>query len=244
MYQFDLTTLRGWISAVWQLIVGAMRLDPAAFEAAVASENGLLLGILVALVAGASLSLGQSMVLFANRVSPKRFLLSLASSAVMMTLVMVFWALSSWLIASFVMGSTHPVRDYVIVVALGSAPAVLGFWVLLPYLGNLLAWLLRAWIFLAILVGMGSVMTLGFWQDLIVCGAGWLLLELLTHLPIFDLDAWRAWYWRITTGQTEQLGAEELAIQLADEANLGLQAGNTAGTVTGTRNETSKELHS
>ncbi len=225
MYEFDLTTLRGWVSAVWQLIVGVMRLDPAAFQAAVASPNGLLLSLFVALIAGVSLSLGQSVVLFANRVSPKRFVLSLVGGAIMMTLVMVFWAFSSWFLVRILSSRSYPMRDFVIVVALGSAPTVLGFWVLLPYLGNILAWLLRAWVFLAILVGMGSVMALTFWQAVFVCGAGWLLLELLTHIPIFDADAWRAWYWRITTGQTQQLGAEELAVQLADEANLGLHAG-------------------
>lgn len=227
MYQFDLTTLRGWIAAIWQLITGVMRLDPAAFQAAESSEDGLFLALVVALLAGMSLSLGQSVVLFANRVPPRRFLLSLVGGAVMMMLVAVFWAISAWLMVRFFIDDGQPLRDFVIVVALGSAPAVLGFWLLLPYLGHLLAWLLRAWVFLAILVGMGSVMLLNFWQALVVCGAGWLLLELLTHLPIFDVDAWRAWYWRITTGQTTRFGAEDMAVQLADEANLGLSPGQS-----------------
>jgi hypothetical protein len=224
MYDFDLTTLRGWVSAVWQLIAGVLRLDPAAFQACISSENGLLLALIVLLVSGISLSIGQSVVLFANRVSPKRFALSLLGSALMMTISMTFWAISSWLIVTLLLGNAHPVRDFVIVVALGSAPAILGFWVLVPYLGNILAWLLRVWIFFAILVGMGAVMGLTFWQALLSCGLGWLLLELLARLPVFDPEIWRARVWRATTGQAERLGAEEQAVQMAAKSTLGLSA--------------------
>lgn len=223
MYEFDLTTLRGWVSAVWQLITGVLRLDPAAFQACVSSDNGLLLALIVLLVCGISLSIGQSVVLFANRVSPKRFALSLLGSAVMMTISMTFWAISSWLIVTLLAGSAHSVRDFVIVVALGSAPAILGFWVLVPYLGNILAWLLRVWIFLAILVGMGAVMGLTFWQALLSCGLGWMLLELLARLPLFAPELWRARLWRSTTGQAERLDADEMVEQLVANSALRLR---------------------
>jgi hypothetical protein len=56
-----------------ELISGALRLDRAAFDAIEQSSHGLRDAFIVLVLAGASITLGHSVVLFLNRVSPGRF---------------------------------------------------------------------------------------------------------------------------------------------------------------------------
>src|SRR2546430_17445506 len=76
MYTIDTTTIFHFLQTMWALAWGAMRLDPAAFKAVEPAGTGLLITAIVFL-AGVSETIGQSVVLFANRVKPGRFALSL-----------------------------------------------------------------------------------------------------------------------------------------------------------------------
>src|SRR5437588_4729781 len=76
MYTIDTIRFIHCLQTMWTLAWGAMRLDPAAFEAVEPAGTGLLITTIVFL-AGVSEMIGQSVVLFANRVESGRFVLSL-----------------------------------------------------------------------------------------------------------------------------------------------------------------------
>src|SRR5688572_32530355 len=102
MGEIDLSTLGGFITAVWNVAVGVLRLDPEIFTTVFATPGAGWVALAILFVAGISDMLGQSVVLFANRVTPRRFAVSLIMSALVLIISVFVWAGSIWLIINFV----------------------------------------------------------------------------------------------------------------------------------------------
>lgn len=224
MNPLDTSSLGGWITSVWTLIRGVIGSDDAIFRAAVVHEDGVWLALTVLMVAGLAMAVGQSVVLVANGVRGRRFLLSLVGGALVTGMAVLFWALATWFTARLVLADNPPLRTFAVIFALGTAPAVFGFLLFFPYLGVIFEWVLRIWIFLTVLVGVGVVLDLDFGQALLICGSGWLFFELLTRLPIFDIVQWRNWFWRLTTGRQVRYDPDDVATWLAGQVNLMIES--------------------
>lgn len=222
MVETDLTTPVGFLSSLWQLLGGVLRLDPDAFVAAGQSEERWQMALVILFVGGLSDMLGQSVVLFVNRVSPRRFVLSLTMAAVMLVTTVFFWAASIWLIALIVFDTHQSLIDVLSVVGLSYAPLLFGFLVLMPHFGIVIYRLLRIWILLALLVGVGIVYRFGFWETLFCCGLGWILFEVVTRLPILQIKRLKRWWWRTATGVAQPANIQELADQVAEQVRLSL----------------------
>lgn len=169
-----------------ELIGGAVRLDPTAFEAIQSAPHGLRDALLVLLLAGASETLGQSVVLVLNRVSRRRFCLALVLGGVALALEALVWMGLVWLLVG-ALGVERPAfRSAARVIALAYAPLVLGFFVFLPYLGPMLMHVLRVWVLLAVVVGTSVVFGLPPLAAAVAASAGfiarWLLLGLFAQL--------------------------------------------------------------
>jgi hypothetical protein len=216
---FDLSSLGGWIAAFWSAVGGALAFRDAVFLAVTGEQGGLAVALLVLLVAGISLGVGQSVVLFANRVSPRGFAVSLAGGAFVVAAGAFLWAVSAWLIARLLFGVQMGLGDVYALICLGFAPAVFGFLVLLPYFGNWLFQIMRVYGLAIVLVGVGTVAGLGFWPALATTGLGWLIYETLTRVPLFDLDRMPLWLWRLLTGREQRFAADALALRLADDVH-------------------------
>ncbi len=162
------------------LVRGALALDPEAFRALLApAAADPRLGLAVVYLAGLSLALGQSVVLFAERVSPRRFLSTLAVQAALFLAAFMVWALSVWWVARVGFDAARPLRDVVAVVGLAYAPQLFGVLVLAPYLGGPLQALLSVWTLLATLVAAAAVFGLTPLQAVACSAGGWLLSQLL-----------------------------------------------------------------
>lgn len=92
MLESDVTTLVGFLDTIWMLIREIFKLNPAAFVAALASPDGELLGPAILILAELSMVIGQSVVLFANRIPRGGFIFSLFMSALGLVIGVVFWA--------------------------------------------------------------------------------------------------------------------------------------------------------
>jgi hypothetical protein len=62
----DLSNFSGVLTSLWQLVLGTLTLNPGAYEAAIQQQGGTALAIIILLLGGISMGLGQSVVLFAN----------------------------------------------------------------------------------------------------------------------------------------------------------------------------------
>ena len=162
------------------LLRGALALDPEAFRALLApAVADPRLGLVVVYLAGLSLALGQSVVLFAERVSPRRFASTLAVQAGLFLAAFMVWALSVWWVARVGFDAARPLRDVVAVVGLAYAPQLFGVLVLAPYLGGPLQAVLSVWTLLATLVATSAVFGLTLGQAVACTAGGWLLSQLL-----------------------------------------------------------------
>jgi hypothetical protein len=203
---------------MWEVIKAVLSLNPKVFIAAVYLPGAWKLALAIVFVAGISDILGQSVVLFANRVTPRRFIVSTIMSGIMLIVSVFFYAFTIWLIVKFVMGMERSYFSAVLIlVSLSYAPLVFSFFTLLPYLGNFIYQTVRIWSLLALVVGVAALAQSHFWAAILACLLGWLLIQFVTHMPIFKIKAIDAWMWRVMAGTSLRMDTLTLADQLATE---------------------------
>ncbi len=198
----------------WNLLNGALRLEPDVFRQAEPLPTGLRTALLVVLLAGISTALGQGAVLFINRIKVGRFAASLAVAAVIFAFTYLFWTMSTLLIACYGFHSEAPWRGVAIAVGVGYAPRVFGLLVFMPFFGTPVFVLLSLWSPLAILTGVGGALGLPEWQALLCSALGWLVLQLLERTvgrPVVGVARWlrrRAAGAEVVTGLARLGGAD------------------------------------
>lgn len=129
--------------------------------------------LLIVLFAGISESIGQSVVLFANRVTPARFVLSIAMNALLVAIGFGSLVICTWL--SFFVPGSHPIdlADLTIAVALSYVPLLVSFLSALPYAGNAVMWALRVGQLVAMVGGVAETVHISFWHSALHVAAGW-----------------------------------------------------------------------
>lgn len=157
-------------------LIGDALLLRANFAHAVVSMPGAgQVAVIVVILAGLSEAFGESVVLFLNRVSPRRFLLSLLISAIIFAATYFFLAASIWAVAQLGFRAEVGFAVTASVVALAQAPRLFGFLVFLPYFGLPISVLLWIWSLLATTRGVAEVFALGPLQTAATMALGGLL---------------------------------------------------------------------
>jgi hypothetical protein len=129
--------------------------------------------LLIVLFAGVSEAIGQSVVLFANRVSPARFVVSLLMNAFLVAAGFAALVLCTW--ASFLLPDTRAVTLPVLTVAiaLSYTPLMAGFLAALPYAGNAVMWALRVGQLVVMVTGVASAAHVALTLAAAHVAAGW-----------------------------------------------------------------------
>ncbi|MEB3200350.1 MAG: hypothetical protein VKK62_07475 [Synechococcaceae cyanobacterium] len=181
----------GWLPGPADLqaaITGAWQFDPAAYR------NGQgAIGVVIALLAGLSQSVGQAFILFVNRVRPLRFLISLLLEAILFAFGFLLWALTTWLVARLLFGLAPPLPAVIRALGIAHAPQLLAFLGALPYLGSPWLTLLSLWTAVGFVVGLGAVTDLPPWSALACLIGGWLAMHLLQRSagqPVSQAGVW------------------------------------------------------
>ncbi len=193
MYTIDTNSFWHAVQSFFGLVGGALKLDPAAFTAVQTDGSAYLLCVLILILAGISVTLGQSVVLLANKVTPRRFVISLLANGATFVVSALIWATIFQLVGRFVFGAHLPFEQMVRVISLAFAPLLLGFFILLPYMGSFLEHVLDVWSFLAMLVALSVTLQLDFWQALVCALLGWAVIQALKYTvgrPVVALERW------------------------------------------------------
>lgn len=161
------------------IIGDALMLREGAFQTVLNTPRGLTLALIVVAVAGLSEALAQSLVLFANRVKPHRFVASLLLSAGLYTLGFVLWTTSVWLVGSYLYDREQGLLTVTGAVGLAYAPYLFNFLVLTPYWGSGISVALSLWSLLAVLIAVQVTLSLTLLQALVCSALGWILLQVL-----------------------------------------------------------------
>lgn len=177
----------------WQLVRGAIALHPEAFKVMTRLPEANSIAITVLLLAGVSQAIGQSIILFVNRVKPIRFLLSILMSGFLFVFSYGFWIWSTWLIYKILFQTTIDYPSVYHVLGLAAAPQIFSFLIALPYFGVPLQILLSLWSLLAFVNGFAAIASTGLWGAF-WCGVlGWFVLQVLQRTigrPIAALGTW------------------------------------------------------
>jgi predicted Abi (CAAX) family protease len=161
---------------LWRTLGGVLRLQGGAFTGDFALPHPIAVAAAVVLAAGLSEAIAQSVVLFANRVKPLRFVFSLAVNALLFAFGYAFAVVATWSITALP-GQAHvALPTLALVFALSYVPLLFAFLGALPYLGLPLLWLLRIWHLLAIVVGVAAVAGVSFFTAFTYVAVGWVIL--------------------------------------------------------------------
>lgn len=181
------------LDSIWALIWGAIALRPEVFHQIQLYPHGERVALIIVLAAGLSQALGQSIILFVNRVKPFRFVLSLLLASLLFAISYLFWVGSTWVVYQTIFRQGISPFGLARTLGLAYAPQLLEFLVALPYFGVPISILLSIWSFLAFLVGMTSTLNLTVGQAA-TCGLlGWVMLQVLQRTigrPIAALGRW------------------------------------------------------
>lgn len=206
-----------FINAVWQVIIRSLQLDPTLLQVAETYRESTWIIVTVAVLAGISQLLGQSVTLFVNRVPPVRFIASLLVNGVVFAVGLIVWAMTIWVVARYVFEVRQPPAVVFRMVALGSAPFVFGFLVLIPYMGPFIGRVLSVWSFLIVLGAIGFTFKVSLWSALIVVGAGWLLMQLLSATIGKPVVALYNWIWHGVVGSRLDTNLHDILASFARE---------------------------
>jgi predicted Abi (CAAX) family protease len=165
----------------WEILGRVLILDGDAFLPATMLSRGLMLAVIVVLLAGLSLAVGQSIILFINRVQPIRFIFSLFISAVLYLFEFLFLVLSTWLICLLPGSVQVSLPVLTIVLGLSYTPLLFSFLGALPYFGLPLLRLLSVWHLLAMVVGFSAVTNIGASFAFGYVAVGWFVKTLLEN---------------------------------------------------------------
>jgi predicted Abi (CAAX) family protease len=164
---------------LFRTLGGVLQLQGEAFSQAFALPHALLIGAAIVLGAGLSEAFSQSVVLFANRVKPARFVLSLLVNGLLLACGYGFAIAATWSIVSLP-GQAHvSLTTLTLIFAIGSVPLLFAFLGALPYLGLPLLWCLRVWHLLAIVVGVSVAANVSTLVAFTYAGLGWGVLAIV-----------------------------------------------------------------
>jgi Yip1 domain len=189
-----------YLATVWQVAMLALRLDPEAVRIVEAHPHGLLVAFGVAFLGGASLLLGQSVILFLNRLRPGRFVASLLLNGTIFAIGWILTCIMLWLVARFVFNAQAGLGSTSRIVLLSTAPFVLGFLVLMPYVGSILSRVLYVWSLIIAVNAVEYAFQLSFGAALVCVTLAWILMMLLTSTVGRPIVAIRNHMWERVVG--------------------------------------------
>jgi hypothetical protein len=208
---------------VWIIITLSLKFDPNLLAIIEQYREANIYVLVVAILGGASQLLGQSAILFINHVKPARFIFSLFFNGIIYMLSLLVWATCIWAIGYYGFGYPQTWGAIGRLVALGSAPYVFGFLVLIPYAGPGIGRVLSVWSFLIVLNAVIFSYKAGLWQGLVVVGLGWLLVYLMTITIGRPIIAVRNRLWNKIVGTPLDATAQDIlkSIAVDNQARFG-----------------------
>jgi hypothetical protein len=176
-----------------QAIRQAMLFDVDIYIAVRQSPRGIWLALAVVALAGISESVGQSLVLFINKVRPRRFIPAVLISLISYIAGYLLWTASVYIVGRYGFGKPVTWLPTAAVVGMAYAPQVLAFFELTPFFGNPFGILLTLWSMVAVVIAVQTALGLTLGQSVLAAGLGWLLLQLVRRtvgIPVYSLGRW------------------------------------------------------
>ncbi|MCB0176210.1 MAG: hypothetical protein KDJ97_37280 [Anaerolineae bacterium] len=158
--------------SLWEIVIAFFNSNVQAFTVALESPNRNLLVLQIVALAGFSEAIGQCVALFANRVSPLRFVMSLGVSVVFFILGYLVWVVSLWLVADWIFNRHVSLWLAGAAVGLSYIPLIFSFLALMPYFGYPVLRLLNVWAAVALVNILRFSFEFEVWQAVLCAAIG------------------------------------------------------------------------
>ncbi len=199
-----------FLGSLWRAITGVWSLDSSMAEWFRNYPQSLEISITIAMLAGISTLLGNSVVLFWNRIRGWRFGVSLVFNGVSMVGLFVVQSVVIALVGYLITGDRLTIFNAARAVMLATAPLLFGFLELAPYVGPGIARVLQVWSLLALWTIVGVVYRVDYWQALLITGLGWAVMQGLSWALAKPLSALGNRIWRLLSGSPTLLTAQDI----------------------------------
>src|SRR3954452_19339165 len=207
------------LSAIVEAVGGALAPNRSMFVLLPDDPPSTTPVLIVLLLAGVSLTIGQSVVLFANRIRARWFLLALLGSGVAFVVRLILWGVTILLICDYVLKVPAPPRLVLLAISVGQVPYLLGFLVLLPYVGVLVRRLLDAYALVIVVVALAAMLEISLPRALAAAALGWGLQALAAALLQRPLAGMPPWLWDATAPRRATVHVDQLLGQLPAEGS-------------------------
>jgi hypothetical protein len=175
-FEVDFSTFSHALNTILNIVTAILRRERGVIANIYTDPGVFWLSLMLVFLAGVSESIGQSVVLFVNEVSPRRVVFSLVVGALLFVGGYVLWVVSIWVVALLLFDPTTDFRDVVAAVGLGYVPLFLGFLGLIPYFGAGILTLLYLWVFVVVTTAVGAVLGLNPYQSVVTSTLGILII--------------------------------------------------------------------
>lgn len=165
-----------------ELFLGVLRLDESSFLMLFDIQRAPLIMLVLLLSLGLSSAIGQSVVLFINRVQPSQFVWVLVSLGSYVVAGLIVWYLSTYAIVRLFWRQELAWDLMLQTLILACTPLLFSFFTAVPVLGIIIELGLALWCLLAVMVGLTVVTSLSLWQAFLSAIIGWLAYRLLYGL--------------------------------------------------------------
>jgi hypothetical protein len=199
-----------FLEAVGRAIGGVLSLNPdnATWIATHPQRSGI--AVAVAVLAGASMLLGDSMILFFNRLRGWRFALTLVLNGIGMALLYLVQAVVVYLVGPLLTGFQPGLPLVAIGVLLATAPLVFGVFVLIPYFGPAIAVVLHVWGMIALWVIVDVLFRTDQWTALLITVIAWACMQVLSRAFAVPIRWAGDRIWRVVSGQPSMITGSDL----------------------------------
>ena len=204
-----------YFAYLWGGITHALRLDPGVFAFVEQYPQSAWVVAGIVFLAGASVLLGHSAVLFINQVRKSRFVISLITNGIVFIISYVVWGLIVWLVGRLLFSVDPPWGQFVRMVGLSTAPLVFGFLVLIPWMGPFVGKVLNIWSMLILIAIVEYQFKIGFWGAVVCVGLGWLASLALTNTIGRPITALRNKVFQKVSGSKLDSTADDLLLRFS-----------------------------
>lgn len=171
-----------YLTTLFDFLYATLWFYPERLQIVAHYDHPIWLTIGVVTVAALSTLVGESIVLFINRVTPTRFLISFLLNGLLFGLDIIIAAIFTWLVGELLFPTSPTLLRMLFLVSLNTAPFVFGVFILIPYAGTLVGRVLQVWRFLLMLGAVQTHFEVSLTPALIAITIGWLFMLTANHL--------------------------------------------------------------
>jgi hypothetical protein len=154
------------IGAFFEAVGGILSLNPEVILSLQTSPNGLSVAIVILLLATVSDVVGNSPVLFFNKMSPGRLAAAMGIETILSLVRLAIWMIVSAILFFVVNHVRLTLSNVVVVVGIGYAPMLWSFLVVIPTVGPLIRRILIAWTLVTLTASIAVASSASPWQAL------------------------------------------------------------------------------